>query len=47
MRVTRVMLNSAWVTESWSSRARWARSWLRRQLAGLAAQVALEALPFG
>ncbi len=24
----RVMLNSAWVTESWSSRARWARSWL-------------------
>ena len=20
--------NSAWVTESWSSRARWARSWL-------------------
>ena len=26
LRVIRVMLKSAWVTESWSSRARWARS---------------------
>ena len=25
-----VMLNSAWVTESWSSRARWLRSWTPR-----------------
>ena len=44
VRVTRVIEKSAWVTESWSSRARWARSWLDGQLAGLAAQVALESL---
>ena len=43
VRVTRVMLNSAWVTESWSSRARWARSWLEAELAGLPPQVVLEA----
>ena len=42
LRVMRVMLNSAWVTESWSSRARWARSSLAAISADLAAELAFE-----
>ena len=46
LRVMRVIVNSAWVTESWSSRARWARSWPGGELPGLAPEVGLEALAF-
>ena len=42
--MTRVMLNSAWVTESWSSRARWARSWLEASSPAWRRRSVLEAL---
>ena len=47
VRVTRVMLNRAWVTESWSSRARWARSWLDASSPAWRRRFALEPLALG